>query len=86
MKLFKNPSKADLKEVDLSVNAQVQRLKVTVIFRFLDRVKVSEQRVRVRVYVCVCVRVQVSPPKGNRRSPCHSLIPFDVVDGMYRML
>ena len=76
MKLFKNPSKTDLKEVELSVNAKVQRLKVTILFRFLNRVRVSEQR------VCVCVCVLCSPESGKDISQLSFAKLFDVVNGM----
>ena len=43
--MYKNATKGagyrDLEKADLSVEASVQRLKITIIFRFLNRVKVS---------------------------------------------
>ena len=39
--MYKNPSKSDIKSADLSVKAEVQRVKVTVLFRFLNRIKVQ---------------------------------------------
>ena len=39
--VYQNPSKLDLDSSELSIGAIVQRLQVTVLFRFLNRVKVG---------------------------------------------
>lgn len=38
--VYKNPSKTDINAAELSVKAKVQRLKVTILFRFINRIKV----------------------------------------------
>ena len=49
--MYKNSSKSDIKSADLSVKAEVQRVKVTIMSKFLNRIKVQHHNFFIPLFV-----------------------------------